>query len=173
MNDELASKTFSDLYSITRGMSDREISIIGSSYIDNILSNLIKLRIVKNSINIKDEDSFSYKIKLCRSIGILNKRTYDSLISLSKIRNNFAHDYTKNNFNDEDFLNHVNSIINNNKDIIDAIKEITVSEEYEFDKNEVADFMQQTSNKLRLVISTLAGGLMGGAESIERIEERV
>ena len=74
-----ASEVFLECSDLLSGKSDREIAIIGVAYIEDILTNMLEARIVPGSIDLKREDSFSFKVNLARAVGLLRKTAYDSL----------------------------------------------------------------------------------------------
>lgn len=105
-----ASEVFLECSDLLSGKSDREIAIIGVAYIEDILTNMLEARIVPGSIDLKREDSFSFKVNLARAVGLLRKTAYDSLKNISHIRNKFAHDYSKKNLDVEKISSRIDVI---------------------------------------------------------------
>lgn len=153
------------------GKSDREIAIIGVAYIEDILTSMLEARIIPSGLNPKKEDSFSFKVNLARSVGILRKPIYDSLKNILRIRNKFAHDYSKENLDDKKISCDIDTIFRLNKEILEAVKydvEKEISEEY---KDELDAYLKNKSHKMRLIMACTAAGLSGALPTVERIEE--
>ncbi len=83
------------------GESPRATAILGHSYLENLLKELLKKRLVKNEPLFKDIDNLNFKrcTNLCYLTGIITKKVRDDLIKINWIRNEFAHEITINNFN--------------------------------------------------------------------------
>lgn len=170
-DDKRASEVFSECFELLSGKSDRESVIIGVAYIEDILTNLLEARIVPGGIDLKKEDSFSFKVNLARSVGILRKSVYDSLKNILKIRNKFAHDYSKENLDNEKISCDIDTIFRLNKEMLEAVKydvEKEISEEY---KEEFDAYLKNKSQRLRLIMACAAAGLSGALPTVERIEE--
>jgi hypothetical protein len=78
--------------------SDRGMALYATAYLDNQLEILLRNKLVGNNKHFKDIFSFngpvgtfSAKIKLAYSIGLLDKISMDDINILRKIRNEFAH----------------------------------------------------------------------------------
>lgn len=170
-DSEQASKIFLECSNLLSAKSDREIAIIGVAYIEDILTSILEARIVQGCIDLKREDSFSFKLNLARAVGLLKKTTYDSLKNISKVRNDFAHDYSKKNFDDEKLSCQVDNIFRLNKDILEAVKCDVEKEIREEHKEELDAYLKNKTHRLRLVIACAAAGLSGALPTVERIEE--
>ena len=163
-----ASEVFLECSDLLSGKSDREIAIIGVAYIEDILTNMLEARIVPGSIDLKREDSFSFKVNLARAVGLLRKTAYDSL---KNIRNKFAHDYSKKNLDDEKISSRIDVIFQLNKEIFEAVKNVaeeSISEEY---KEELDALLKNKTYRMRIVIACAAAGLSGALPSVEQLEE--
>ena len=166
-----ASEVFLECSDLLSGKSDREIAIIGVAYIEDILTNMLEARIVPGSIDLKREDSFSFKVNLARAVGLLRKTAYDSLKNISHIRNKFAHDYSKKNLDDEKISSRIDVIFQLNKEIFEAVKNVpeeSISEEY---KEELDALLKNKTYRMRIVIACAAAGLSGALPSVEQLEE--
>lgn len=167
---ERASKVFLECSNLLTGKSDREIAIIGVAYIEDILTTMLEARIVPGGIDLKSQDSFSFKVKLARAVGILKKTVYDSLKNISYIRNKFAHEYSMEKFCDEKLSSKIDSIFQLNREILEAVKnssEKALCKEY---KEEIDLFFKNKTNKLWIVIACAAGGFQGLCRISNRLE---
>ncbi|WP_165064445.1 hypothetical protein [Desulfovibrio sp. ZJ200] len=170
-DDKRAGQVFLECSNLLSGKSDREIAIIGVAYIEDILTSMLEARIIPGGIDLKRVDSFSFKLKLARSVGILRKKIYDSLNNILTIRNDFAHDYAEKNLNDEKFSCYVDNIFRLNKDILESIKRVSeknISKKY---KEELTALLENKTHRMRLVMASTAAGLSGALPTVERIEE--
>lgn len=85
--------------------SPRAAAIIGCAYLDNLLNELLKSRLVEDKALFKeiiDNLTFKRRIDLCYLTGIFSKVERDDLITINRIRRPFAHDISLNNFNKND-----------------------------------------------------------------------
>ena len=83
----------------------RVCAIAGCSYLDCLLNDLLKLRLVedKHLFDKKIERlTFEKRIDLCFLTGIIRKEMHTDLIIIKEIRNKFAHEIKINNFDSED-----------------------------------------------------------------------
>ncbi len=78
--------------------SDRGMTLYATSYLDKKLESLLQNKLIGNKKHFKDLFSFngplgtfSSKIKLAFSIGLIDKDSMDDINVLRKIRNEFAH----------------------------------------------------------------------------------
>lgn len=170
-DDKRAGEVFLECSDLLSAKSDREIAIIGVAYIEDILTNMLEARLVPGSIDLKREDSFSFKLNLARAVGLLRKTVYDSLKNISHIRNKFAHDYSKKNLDDEKLSCQIDTIFRLNKDILEAIKIVAEKEISEDHKEELAVLLKDKTHRMRLVMACVAAGLSGALPTVERIEE--
>lgn len=144
----------------------------GGHDIDDILTKMLKARIVPGGIDLKKIDSFSFKIKLARAIGLLRKPVYDSLNNILRIRNIFAHDYSKKNFENEKFSCYIDSIFQLNKEILEAVKNVSekaLSKGYK--KEELAAILEDKTHRMMLAITCTAAGLSGALPHVEKLKE--
>ncbi len=104
-----------DLEIIRKAMFDRndsECAIIGASYIDKCLSNIIfnRLRSIGEEFLLKQLfdyehgafSTYSSRNKIVHSLKIIDDRTKNDIRSIGYIRNRFAHDYLAITFSDEE-----------------------------------------------------------------------
>jgi DNA-binding MltR family transcriptional regulator len=90
--------------------SDRAAAILGVSYLDTVMENLLKKFFIQNNSFIDKQifgdsysviDSFSKKINLSYALGLLKQKEFEDLNNIRKIRNDFAHELHGLNFNSE------------------------------------------------------------------------
>jgi DNA-binding MltR family transcriptional regulator len=88
---------------------DRELAIVASSLMDDVLKDLLLSCIVDISENHKKSlfdisaplGTFSARINLSGAFGFISKKQRDDLNCIRNIRNEFAHSYTGHSFSDE------------------------------------------------------------------------
>ena len=93
--------------------SPRAAAIMGCAYLDNLLKELLRLRLVKDESLFKkviDNLTFERRVILCYLTGIIRKIEKDDLIIISGIRNKFAHDINLNSFSKNDIAAKCNNI---------------------------------------------------------------
>jgi len=95
-NQEKVNKYLNEFQSET----DRAAAILGGAYLDNLLNELLKCRLLYNSLTDKDLNNLSFdrRIKLCYSTGVINQKEKRDLTTIKNIRNYFAHDIEVNDF---------------------------------------------------------------------------
>jgi len=84
--------------------SPRACAILTCAYLDNLLNELLRRRLVEDKELFKKIDgmTFEQRIDLCYLSGSLSKEEKEDLHLLRKIRNDFAHDININNFKKSD-----------------------------------------------------------------------
>ena len=110
--------------------TDTGIAIVSAAYIDDCLKNLFSLHIDKSSRKIFDEifdfngplGTLSSRINLAFGLSFISKETHQSLNSIRKIRNEFAHSPYGVSFNTEEIKNNIIGIDVNHKRFIDEIR---------------------------------------------------
>jgi len=80
--------------------SERGIAIICHAYIDDLLKEILKKRLIKDKDFLKNLEwlSFSRLLTLCYITGIVTKEEKKEIKLLTKIRNKFAHKRKANSF---------------------------------------------------------------------------
>lgn len=88
---------------IFNSLDDRGAAIMGYAYLDDLLNELLKLRLVKDKELFENIDDLPSRrrIDLCFLTGIISRIMREDLIVLNDIRNKFAHCLTVNSFNEE------------------------------------------------------------------------
>jgi len=82
--------------------SPRAVAILGCSYLDYLLNELLKKRLIKDNALFKrviDNLTFERRINLCFLVGCFKKRVQEDLLIINNIRNDFTHKMDINNFN--------------------------------------------------------------------------
>lgn len=122
-------KIFRTFYDQMNDESDRGSVIVSVAILDEVLTNLIKAKLVP-SLEKSDElfDSgfspfsfFSAKIDLAYRIGLLRPNARASLHLLRRIRNNFAHDSDIYGFDHPSTQDRIRTLIKLNRILLDTI----------------------------------------------------
>ena len=94
------------------GESPRATAILGHTYLENQLKELLKKRLVKNESLFDEIDNLNFKkcMNLCYLTGIITKRVRDDLDKINWIRNKFAHKITINNFKKKEISDKCNGL---------------------------------------------------------------
>lgn len=87
--------TFTDKFNDDKA-SDREISIVGVSYLESILEEILRCFFVDDKAFLNEEmkricGNYSIKVKLLYILGLIPVLIRDDLELLGRIRNDFAH----------------------------------------------------------------------------------
>lgn len=92
--------------------SPRAAAILGGAYLDYLLKELLKSRLVKDRSLFKELDSLTFerRMNLCYLTGIINRAERDDLKKINWIRNKFAHDIKLNTFMRGDISNECNNL---------------------------------------------------------------
>jgi hypothetical protein len=108
--DEKKAKEFFDEF--FRGESARATAILGHTYLEKLLKELLKKRSVKNESLFEDIDNLNFKrcANLCYLTGIIIKEEREDLIEINWIRNEFAHKITINNFKKKEIKDKCNGL---------------------------------------------------------------
>jgi len=80
----------------------RACSVLGCAYLDNLLNEILKARLVEDKHLFKDyidRLTFDRRIGLCYLVGIIDRDTKKDLKTINKIRGEFAHNIDLDNFN--------------------------------------------------------------------------
>ena len=98
--------------------NDRGCIILASSFIDELLRNILDEYLLKDVKTDKEIfngfgplSSFSAKIKITYRLGLISKKEYSQLEIFKKIRNKFAHELKCKSFNDLDLKDSINSLL--------------------------------------------------------------
>jgi DNA-binding MltR family transcriptional regulator len=105
--DELT-EDLKKIYRVFNDESDLACVLIGTSYLSELLANIIEANFIKTSITGKLFDpqrgligQFSARADLAYCLGLISKNYYQDLGFISKIRNSFAHKHLKLDFSDQ------------------------------------------------------------------------
>lgn len=135
--------------------SDRGVALLATAHLDYELEELLRDKLIGNKKHLKELFSFngpvgtfSAKIKLGYSIGLINKDTMDDINILRKIRNEFAHSNQAIDFETEN----IKSLCNNLK--------LNVKDEEE-----------PSRTKFINVVSGISGRIEGALSSVAKFEE--
>lgn len=82
--------------------SPRAVAILGCSYLDYLLNELLKKRLIEDNALFKkviDNLTFERRINLCFLVGSFKKRVQEDLLIINNIRNDFTHKVDINSFN--------------------------------------------------------------------------
>jgi len=93
---------FQDFIKELEKESDRGIAIICHAYVEDLLKELLKRRLIENKNFIKRLEksiSFNQLLKLCFITGVVTEEEKRDILLLNEIRNKFAHKRKVNNFN--------------------------------------------------------------------------
>jgi len=93
--------------------SPRAAAIMGCAYLDSLLNELLRSRLIKDESLFKkviDNLTYERRIILCYLTGIIRKIEKDDLIIINKIRNKFAHDINLNSFEEDDVPAQIDNI---------------------------------------------------------------
>ena len=95
--DAKKAKEYFDEFS---GESPRATAILGHTYLENLLKELLKKRLVKNESLFDEIDNLNFKkcMNLCYLTAIITKKVRDDLDKFNWIINKFSHKITINNF---------------------------------------------------------------------------
>jgi DNA-binding MltR family transcriptional regulator len=98
--------------------NDRACIILASSFIDELLRNILDEYLLKDDKSDKEIfqnfgplSSFSAKIKMCYRLGLISKREFTQIETFRKIRNKFAHELESKSFNDENLKYLISNLI--------------------------------------------------------------
>jgi len=181
MEDPIA-QTFEEFMNIVQKESDRGSVLVAVSMIEDILSSLLKTRLLP-SLDKTDElfdigyapfSSFSAKIDLAYRIGCINQEVRRSCHILRKIRNDFAHATDIKDFSNSGTQDRIKELFQLNKKIVSSYEELLVSKSEGFENpiQNFSDFIDKFGWRiaLELVFAGLAGGLKNYSYCIEPIE---
>ncbi len=97
--------------------SDRGCALMAASFLENEIESLLKTKLIGNNSLIKELFSFngplgtfSSKIKMAYSLGLISKYTMTDLNIIRRIRNSFGHEYKPISFETKEIKDQVNSI---------------------------------------------------------------
>jgi mannitol operon repressor len=105
---ECLSPKTSELYNRLRSESDRGAALVGAAWLDAALDSLLRKYLIDNP-TIVDRllaqdgplSTFSARIDMACSLGLLGRKAYDDLHTIRVIRNDFGHHIEEASFNDE------------------------------------------------------------------------
>lgn len=90
--ESLKAKDFFVILDQLNNYDDRSLVIVGGAFVEASLTNLIEKNLKESNGTTKILSStFSNKIELANSIGIISEREYNDLNCLRNLRNKFAH----------------------------------------------------------------------------------
>lgn len=100
--------------------TDRGVCIMASDLLDNLLKELLNLKLL-GSNNLKKDlfdysgplGTFSSRQKLAFSIGLIHRETFDDLEIIRNVRNKFSHSHLHMDFNTEKVRNEIKRMVSN------------------------------------------------------------
>lgn|SRR4030042_324153 len=100
--NDLDAARYGNLLNTLQDKTPRASAILGAAYIDNLLNELLKRRLVDDG-EFKDIENltFNRRISLCYLVGIFSKEIKEDLETIAEIRNDFAHNIEINSFDEE------------------------------------------------------------------------
>src|SRR3972149_10029666 len=105
-------KDLNRFYNNLKNESDRGVVLISAELIHNCLTDLFEKYLILNSDlrkailenSLAPLHTFSNKIKMAYSLGLIDKEHYDNLEYIRKIRNKFAHRIFDASFDDAEII---------------------------------------------------------------------
>lgn len=159
--------------------SDRGCVIVSAAIFDDILSGLLKQKLVP-SIDKKDElfdngsaalSSFSARIDLAYRLGLLKRNFRSTLHLVRKIRNDFAHVSEPNTFESSKVKSRILQIFNLNKEIMDAFTEtIRVNANTRFEESNFIEVVGLRA-AYEYLLAGLAASLLEAIKDVEKIQQ--
>ncbi|MCP1620151.1 MULTISPECIES: MltR family transcriptional regulator [Pseudomonadaceae] len=117
LNKEHQFSEFNQLYQYLNKLDERGIVLSVSAFTEESLGRLIKayFRPVKSTSDLLDGfnaplGTFSSRIKISHSVGLLQDQQFSDLERLRKIRNHFAHTWKKLEFEDKKISEHIKEL---------------------------------------------------------------
>jgi hypothetical protein len=116
--------------------SDRANAVVGGAFVELHLTHFLKSRMVKDR-KVTEEmfgpgrafGDFGAKVDLGYLIGVYSKRAHKELITIRRIRNNFAHQFDLNSFDREDIRDHCQNLtLSQSKKIVMTTNGLTLGE---------------------------------------------
>ncbi|MGJ3523110.1 hypothetical protein ACR4XJ_08740 [Nitratidesulfovibrio sp. D1] len=151
-------------------MSDREAVVYGLSMLETAITESLDKRLIPFALSgnnwITKHNSFTMKLKIAYSVGLISEPLYNDLCTIAKIRNVFAHNPSANSVDQEHVSKHISALLTSMNDIIEAMKRSVV----ENTKNNLGVTYEQISSTmdasftLRHVISLLYGLIKSDAK---------
>lgn len=115
--EQLSSET-QKLFDVLNKDDDLSVIIVGSSFIDTVLTSILEKKFIKSSITNKMLDSkggalgtFIARADACYILGLIRKPLYKDLIKIAEVRNEVAHYRLALNFESERVINLGNWVI--------------------------------------------------------------
>jgi hypothetical protein len=116
--------------------SDRANAVVGGAFVELHLTYFLKSRMVKDR-KVTEEmfrpgrafGDFGAKVDLGYLIGVYSKRAHKELITIKRIRNNFAHQFDLNSFERDDIRDHCQNLtLSQSKKIVITTNGLTLGE---------------------------------------------
>ena len=108
INIEELSDDTKKVFDVLNGESDLACVLIGTSYLSELLANIIEVSFIETSISGKLLDpqggaigQFAIRADLAYCLGLINKNVYQDLRVVAAIRNMFAHKHLALDFSDK------------------------------------------------------------------------
>lgn len=161
VNREHGAKEFNKFLKRCSGLSDRDMLIIGMAFLEEILGNILEKRLIcnKSFFSIKPKkQQFAERIRLAYSTGVLMRKNCCLLHKMSEIRNKFAHVYDLESLNDEKLNDSIDSICDDNKDILENVYSdiayvISQKEEWQGCAEIIKEELSAKKHKLKYLIA--------------------
>src|SRR5690606_31044209 len=97
--------------------SDRGCALMAAAFLESEIENLLKIKLIGTNSFIKELFSFngplgtfSSKIKMAYSLGLISKYTMGDLDIIRRIRNSFGHEYKPLSFETKEIKDQVNAL---------------------------------------------------------------
>jgi len=111
------------------GLSHRATAVVGGAFVEEHLTYVLQSRMVSDHQLIKKRfapgqvfGDFGAKIDLGYLMGMYSKRAYKELITIRKIRNDFAHQFEANSFDRDDMRDRCQNLVLSQAKIVKAIR---------------------------------------------------
>ena len=180
------SDTFKRFYGQVQQESDRGAVIVSVALLDDLLTNLIKARLVP-SVEKDDElfdsafspfRSFSTKVDLAYRLGLIGSNFRCSLHLLRKIRNNFAHAANINGFDQQSTQDRIRELVKINHDLLNLVVKLVKDSEPPKDIVPELDSVNDLVSLMgwrgivQLTYASLAGSLADAVDQVDALLPR-
>ncbi len=111
------------------GLSHRAAAVVGGAFVEEHLTHVLQSRMVRDEKVIEERfapgrafGDFGAKIDLGYLMGVYSKQAHKELITIKRIRNNFAHQLQVNSFDRDDMRDRCRNLILSQSKIVKAIR---------------------------------------------------
>lgn len=176
---DLLPKKFQQYMEMMGDESDRGSVLVCAVILENTLEEMILAKLAPSASN-SDElmgssfsplGSFASKIEIAYRLGLIRNDLRRSLVSLKKIRNDFAHASIKNGFENESTQQKIMNMVSYNKAVVDSIVEAVAKDKGDTEFN-LENMIAITGWRflLEIVFACMAAGLSEQIQHIDKIE---